>query len=1116
MLIKNTVITNNLLTRASVSTSDSLVRIQNTTITSCIGDNLLIVLMFVQSTLILRQVTFNHNKGCIYLHNCKMNISGPVTLSDNFGGAIQAIRSEVFIKNTVFINNLGTAVASSSESLVRIQNTTITSSSGDNYLRVLMFAQSTLILRHVTFKHNKGCIYLFDSKMNITGPVTLSDNFGGAIRAIQSQIIIRGYNSTYATFISNNTASSGGGIMLRESMLVVQSPIVLSNNTAQTFGGGLYAYHSVIEFSLGSVQPEASFIMNNSAGQNGGGVYAVASTIKLSRSVVSLEYNVAVRGGGIYLRENSKIYLLKKRREIISKGFFVILRVFSNTAMYGGGIFVADNTTAGSLQCQRESISDSGNKVPISTECFIQTIRLYDLEVYKNYLSEENYGYKVNLISTYMTNNTAEYGSALYGGLLDRCTVSAFAEVNDYVSVQNGSEYIKSTVMISDKSSITSDPVQVVLCDEHDRPTVSARKGETFKIRASAIDQVGNSVNATIHSSVVTESGVGRLKEGQAQQRVGNQCTELEYNVFSQDSSAQVELYADGPCTNFGISRQTFSITFLPCICPVGLQPSQSQIQCECVCDKELQSHHIINCSQQAGTIQLVANIWIGVVNSTNGTGYIIHDCPFDYCVEKPVNISLNSSQERDRQCAFNRSGVLCGQCQRGLSLLLATSKCQQCSNIYLLLLLPFGMAGVALVAFILFFNITIATGTVQGLIFYSNLLTTNLLTQSNTLSVFISWINLDLGIEACFYDGMSSQAKVLLQLVFPAYLFLLMFLIIILSRYSNFFATLLSNRNPVAALCTLIFMSYTKLVRFIIAALQSTVLDFPEGLKQRVWVFDSNVQYFTSSHAPRFIVAVLILIAGGLFTLQLLFAQCFPRFSKWKVLKWTRNTKYIAFMDAYHAPFTRKHRYWMGLLLLALIVHSVVSAMATDDFLPVLSMGCIAVGLIVIKLHFNKRVYRDQKSNVLDSVFLLNLIFWAIGTLYAHTTGAKNIISTLANVSMGLSACLFLIIICYHSYKYVYLQSKFHRRHREQINRITATFKKRSTRQDKEKLVKECTLDTQYTAMRSCGRREQDLDALAPITTDDYKPAPPPFKAPSVVTRTVVNIEKASSFSSA
>ncbi len=88
-------------------------------------------------------------------------------------------------------------------------------------------------------------------------------------------------------------------------------------------------------------------------------------------------------------------------------------------------------------------------------------------------------------------------------------------------------------------------------------------------------------MNAIIRSSVVTESGVGRLKEGQAEQIVGNQCTKLEFNVFSQNSYAQVELYAEGPCINLGISRQLIKISFLPCTWPIGLKPIPSNIECK-------------------------------------------------------------------------------------------------------------------------------------------------------------------------------------------------------------------------------------------------------------------------------------------------------------------------------------------------------------------------------------------------------------------------------------------------------------------------------------------------------------------------------------------------------
>ena len=126
---------------------------------------------------------------------------------------------------------------------------------------------------------------------------------------------------------------------------------------------------------------------------------------------------------------------------------------------------------------------------------------------------------------------------------------------------------------------------------------------------------------------------------------------------------------------------------------------------------------------------------------------------------------------------------------------MLATSRCTQCSDLYLLLLIPFALAGILLIVLL---NITIATGKIHGLIFYVNILAANrsIVLPNTKLTVFVSWVNLDLGIETCFYNGMNSQGKVLLQLVFPAYLFLLMFLIIILSKYFNLFANLLYKNN--------------------------------------------------------------------------------------------------------------------------------------------------------------------------------------------------------------------------------------------------------------------------------------------------------------------------------
>ena len=79
-------------------------------------------------------------------------------------------------------------------------------------------------------------------------------------------------------------------------------------------------------------------------------------------------------------------------------------------------------------------------------------------------------------------------------------------------------------------------------------------------------------------------------------------------------------------------------------------------------------------------------------------------------------------------------------------------------------LILPFALAGVVLVAVLLLLNLSVAVGTVNGLIFYANVVQVNRsiffpLGKTNILTVFIAWLNLDLGIETCIYDGMDAYA---------------------------------------------------------------------------------------------------------------------------------------------------------------------------------------------------------------------------------------------------------------------------------------------------------------------------------------------------------------------
>jgi len=88
-----------------------------------------------------------------------------------------------------------------------------------------------------------------------------------------------------------------------------------------------------------------------------------------------------------------------------------------------------------------------------------------------------------------------------------------------------------------------------------------------------------------------------------------------------------------------------------------------------------------------------------------------------------------------------------------------------------------------------------------------------------NILTVFLAWVNLDLGIETCFYQDMDMYIKTWLQFAFPIYLWGISGLLIFLSN--RFIAILrLLGGKPVHVLSTLFLLAYAKLQHTIIQQL--------------------------------------------------------------------------------------------------------------------------------------------------------------------------------------------------------------------------------------------------------------------------------------------------------
>ena len=587
-----------------------------------------------------------------------------------------------------------------------------------------------------------------------------------------------------------------------------------------------------------------------------------------------------------------------------------------------------------------------------------------------------------HLISVQVTlegNSTQEAGNALYGGSVDDCQLSGLLYSSKMVPtawVFSGTFTFAQTES-RDLSAVSSPPFKVCPC-QNSRPDCDifivkrqVYPGEQLTLPVVAVGQRNGTAAAVIRSYVQSGDKLGQLQESQS---VYQHCTNLFYTVpWSAALTVEILLYVEGPCSKETLNEDNslrVSLELLPC--PIGFNLSKEHV---CECEPRLQVY-TNSCNVTDRSIQHNGDFWVGYSNESEGL--ILHPhCPFDYCKSGSVKFTFN---ETDKQCKHNRSGLLCGRCKQGLSLTFATSQStESSSDINLLLLLVFALAGLALVFFLLIFRITVAAETLNDLIVYANILSLNrhilLSTNSaNFLTVFIAWLNLDFGIPLCFYNGMDAYARTWLQFVFPLYIWIIIGLIILLSNFSQRIAKVFGT-NPVAVLATLFLLSYTKILRTIITAVSLTFLEYPDQNKA-VWLHDANIGYFEGKHIPLFLAAVFMFLTFFLpYTIVLLLGQCFQAKSHMWLFSWANNSRLKAFMDAYHAPYKPRHRYWTGLLL---VIRSVT--FLTFGFNPKSdpSLTLLLVILTVLVIYswvwVVSGVYKNWWLEMLESSFILNL----------------------------------------------------------------------------------------------------------------------------------------------
>ena len=732
-----------------------------------------------------------------------------------------------------------------------------------------------------------------------------------------------------------------------------------------------------------------------------------SSTIELRGETVFKD-NTAERGGGLAIY-NSKVIFGNA-----SNTMFI-----SNTANRGGALALYDSTLTFSETSNVTFMNNTAEEFGGAVYVHALPTVLRDHYQHNGTIKITNLVGQECFYTTTGTSNVLKFANNKAGlGGLDIYGATLYT---DECSLQNDFFHFDRKLL---SLQVSSDPTRVCFCINN-VPQCKNRKylmlnetrypGETFTASVVLTGYNLGRVAGSVYTNTLGRDYEKVIRESEHVQTVELlECTNISYTVSSSDSIVLVLTAEEKPAKEVDemfihkTSRNVHSrncgyqtVNNSPCVallitpifinvtletCPLGFELNELNEKCECSQTLEDIEDTLLTCVIQdhTGYITREGTVWVGVDTSENNTDiYYWHRyCQRDYCNSSQTSVDPKSP---DGQCSSNRSGILCGRCQDGYSLQLGGNKCIRCNN-YLTLLIVFAVLGILLVVLIKLLDLTVTSGTVNGLIFYANVVWRNnailfsLQDRQNigyyVVTLPIAWINLDFGIETCFTENLDQLTKTGLQFLFPVYIWCIAGLIIIVCHYSTR-ATKLFGNNSVAVLATLFLLSYGRLFRNITDVFTFADVSDSNGRTHKVWSLDGNILYgVTPGHIALIVVALLFLILFLLpFTLTLLLVPFLRAKSHLPPLHWINTLK--PFFDTYYGPFKDKkqHQMWTGILLVSRVVILILYA-STSTSSPktnILLMTIIATLLLMYSAMVGI-LYKKWSLSLLENIYIVNL----------------------------------------------------------------------------------------------------------------------------------------------
>ena len=654
-----------------------------------------------------------------------------------------------------------------------------------------------------------------------------------------------------------------------------------------------------------------------------------------------------------------------------------------------GAVFSFSNNTRSSKQKKQMTVVKKNDQ--LSPECPFQFIN------------------STNNVSIIFYNNT-NYYRTVHGNLLFGCIwIPKFPNRQKLLPSEVYSKMIQ--YYGDDNRGISGWENSICLCNDSNYQNHNCLRVEPITVYPGETISIGlmhyyfdiaiyTTFNESIYNEIAPPCGINSPKTD----LVFNYCSKMNYTVTSNSSHNMCLLLLRTATTENTI--YAFRINLKNC--SLGFVHDNKEGVCKCH-PGFASSIHSLKCDISNEAFLRPAGGWIG--NDSNDITYT-NDCRLDYCLQYPSWVQLTNPNS---QCLSGRSGVACGECAQGLSAVFGTSRCKKCTNHWLFLLPVFAIAGLLLVLALFVLNLTVVDGDIYGFILMVNILSTHdtrvFPSTRDPSWVLVSLCNLDLGIEVCFYDGMTEYAATWLRLIFPIYVLLIVVTMAFASRYFQVIEKI-TRKRVIPVIATLYLLSYNKLVLVTFRGLLSyTEIYYLLKKDTKIyWSLDTSIPLFGVEFLLLFIFCLILFLLVILPTNVLLISGKI-------VYRFKIIVVYLKpFLDAYQAPFKENCRYLLGL---ELFIRSLVSA--SVSFAPE-NTAAIYTAILLVYLVYLCQVmpFKSKFNSVLYCSYLLYMGAYVI--LFARFYPFNKYQKTyrlIFNLVCYTSFLQFLGIVAIHFWKY-------------------------------------------------------------------------------------------------